>query len=264
MTDTRRTILERVASGELNPEEAAALLDQLEHAPATGATATEAPPFEALATGELQQVRVVRNLGAAQIVGDRDVLEAIAEGPHRAERRGGILVIHSEVDEAGGFTFSHPQSRSWWQWDRAQRVPLSVRMRPDLPLDVQVQGGSVQVSDVVGPIKGDVQAGMLNLQGVRGPLELAVQAGNISVSGLLDHGVSKLRCEAGSIRVVLEPGSNVHIVARSTMGHLSLPGTAGGDDVVIVGGGRREATIGDGTARLELEATMGSIRVSIA
>ena len=274
MTDTRRTILERVASGELTPEEAAVLLDEAERgAPGRATTTTpegaEVPPFESVsdAVGSegqetVQRVRVVRNLGTARITGDPAVLEAVAEGPHRAERRGGVLVISDSVAE-GGFVFGYAQRRGRWDWDRGRQATLSVRMRPDLPLEVQAQGGSVQVADVVGPIQGDVQAGMVNLQGARGPLDLAVQAGSLSVEALLDHGISKLRCEAGSIRVVLDPASSVRILAHSTLGHLSLPGGPAGEDVIVVRGGRRETTIGAGAGRLELEATLGSIRVSV-
>ncbi|MGH7919815.1 MAG: hypothetical protein ACREQM_07715, partial [Candidatus Dormibacteraceae bacterium] len=119
------------------------------------------------------------------------------------------------------------------------------------------------VQGVTGPISGEVQAGALNLEGTEGPLNLQVQAGSLTVSGVLREGSSKLRCEAGSIRVVLKPGSDVRIVARATMGHLSLPGQGPGQsDAVVMGGGTREVTIGAGSALLEVESTMGSVRIT--
>jgi hypothetical protein len=265
MEQERRTILSRVAAGELSPEEAAKLLDDL----GTGAstqTATEqppVPPFEPLATGDVQKIRIARSLGTARVVGDSSIREAIADGPHRAERQGGVLVIHSDFDDDGGFVFSRDRWRNWWQWDRYRMTPLDVRMNPDLPLELQAQGGSMRITDVHGPISGEVQAGSLTISGVRRPLDITVQAGNLRASGVLATGSSHIRAEAGGIQLHLEQGSNVTVRAHSTMGHISLAGQKS-DDVVVVGGGRRELVVGDGEAELELEATMGSIRVTTA
>jgi hypothetical protein len=265
MEQERRAILSRVAAGELSPEEAARLLDELGTA-STTQTATEespVPPYEPLATGDVQKIRIVRSLGSARVVGDPSVREAIADGPHRAERQGGVLVIHSDFDDDGGFVFSRDRWRNWWQWDRYRMTPLDVRMSPDLPLELQAQGGSMRITDVHGPISGEVQAGSLTIAGVRRPLDLTVQAGNLKVNGVLASGSSHIRAEAGGIQVHLERGSSVRVRAHSTMGHISLAGQKS-DDVVVVGGGRREVVVGDGEAELDLEATMGSIRVTTA
>lgn len=267
MEQERRAILTRVAAGELTPEEAARLLDELGSGSATQ-TATEqshVPPYEPLATSEaqLQKVRIVRSLGSARVTGDASVREAIADGPHRAERQGGVLVIHSDFDDDGGFVFNRDRWRNWWQWDRYRMTPLDVRMHPDLPLEVQMQGGTMRITDVHGPISGEVQAGSLTMSGVRQPLDLTVQAGNVRASGVLATGSSRIRAEAGGIQLHLEKGSSVRVRAHSTMGHISLAGEQT-DDVVVVGGGRREIVVGNGDAELDLEATMGSIRVTTA
>jgi hypothetical protein len=265
MEQERRAILSRVAAGELNPEEAAKLLDELGSGSPTQ-TATEqprVPPYEPLATGEVQKIRIVRSLGSARVSGDTSVREAVAEGPHRAERQGDAFVIHSDFDDDGGFVFNRDRWRNWWQWDRYRMTPLDVRMNPGLPLEIQMQGGSMRVTDVHGPISGEVQAGSLTLSGTQGPLDLTVQAGNLRASGVLTTGSSRIRAEAGGIQLHLEKGSSVRVRAHSTMGHISLAGQQT-DDVVVVGGGRRELVVGDGEAELELDATMGSIRVTTA
>jgi hypothetical protein len=288
--EDRRTILQRVASGELSPEEAAQQLDRLGNqppppaVPSAGGEGTpvppapgETPPFEpvgegagtraetppppttGLAASPLERVRVVRNLGATRIVGDREVLEAVAEGPHRAERLPTELVIHSDFDEEGGFNFNRVQG----QWGRYRNARLNVRMRPDLPLTVQAQASSIQVQGVTGRISGDVQAGSLSVDGSQGPFDVTVQAGSLTIVGALNKGTSRVRCEAGSVHVVLRPGSSVRVVVHSTLGYVSLPGDGTGRvDDFVMGGGTREVMVGSGEARLEVESTMGSVRVT--
>lgn len=283
MSEERRTILQRVASGELSPEEAAEQLDRLSAEPSPPPpppASGETPPFEpvgesapgggtrpetppppggGLSASPLERIRVVRNLGATRITGDREVLEAVAEGPHRAERMPHELVIHSDFDEAGGFNFSRVQG----QWGRYRNARLNVRMRPDLPLTLQAQAASVQVEGVTGPISGDVQAGSLSVEGSRGPFDLTVQAGSLTIAGPINQGTSRVRCEAGSVHIVLRPGSSVRIVTHSTLGYVSLPGEGTGRiDDFLMGGRTREVTVGSGEARLEVEATMGSVRVT--
>ena len=290
MSEDRRSILQRVASGELSPEEAAEQLDRLSAQPPppsvpsepggppppppapgetppfepvseggrTGTRAETPPPPGGLSASPLERIRVVRNLGATRITGDREVLEAVAEGPHRAERMPHELVIHSDFDEAGGFNFNRVQG----QWGRYRNARLNVRMRPDLPLALQAQAASVQVEGVTGPISGDIQAGSLSVEGSQGPFDLTVQAGSLTIVGAINKGTSRIRCEAGSLHIVLRPGSSVRIVTHSTLGYVSLPGEAGRVDDFVMGGGTREATIGSGEARLEVESTMGSVRIT--
>lgn len=288
MSEDRRSILQRVAAGEISPEEAAEQLDRLgaapipPPAPAAGAPPVPpppgaAPPFEpvseapgpraevppepptGLAAGPVRRVRVVRNLGATRILGDSEVQEAVAEGPHRAERLPDELVIHSDFDEQGGFNFNRVEG----QWGRYKNARLNVRMHPDLPLVVNAQAASVQVQGVTGPISGDVQAGSLSIEGAQGPFELTVQAGSLTLVGTLTQGTSKIRCEAGSIHIVLRAGSSVHIKTRSTLGYVSVLGDATGKvDDLVMGGGSREVTIGSGEAELEIESTLGSVRIT--
>jgi len=280
--EDRRTILQRVAAGELTPEEAAEQLDRLGNQPpppppappapgetppfepvgeghATPSEAPTPPPPTGLASSPLERVRVVRNLGATRIVGDREVLEAVAEGPHRAERLPTELVIHSDFDEEGGFNFNRVQG----QWGRYRNARLNVRMRPDLPLALQAQAASIQVQGVTGRISGDIQAGSLSLEGSQGPFDLTVQAGSLTIVGAINQGTSRVRCEAGSLHVALRPGSSVRIVVHSTLGYVSLPGDGSGRvDDFVMGGGNREVTVGSGDARLEIESTMGSVRIT--
>lgn len=244
MEEIRRGILRQVAQGELSPEEAARQLDELEsRGPVV--VSTEIPGERAA------KIRVVRTAGWAEIVGDPTVQEAVAEGPHLARREDDALVIEGEQDsvELPGFRFS---------WRRGYQVrfpdvrPLRVRVNPDLPLEVEAQAGSLRVRDVRAPIRAEVQAGRTRIDGFASPVDLNAQAGSVSASGRLDRGESRIRCEAGSVRLHLERGSSVRVSAHTTLGKISVDGRP--EDGAWV--------IGDGAASLDIETTMGSVRVT--
>jgi hypothetical protein len=276
MQDPRRDILAAVARGELSPEEGAARLEELPSPPPGPATAALPPLGEPASPGPaptatLRAVRIVRSLGSAVIVGDPQVREAVAEGRHVAEREGDTLVIRSAVidgpeggDDTGGY-FSYRRGGIRIRTGRHSRLsiggaemePLRVRMNPRLALELESQAGSIRISGVEGPVKARVQAGSLTIEGFRGPLDVNVQAGSLRGSGILDQGLSRISCEAGSVRLQLERGSSVRVRTRSTLGKVSL----GDSDTVSVGGGVEEMVIGSGQATLEIDSTMGSVRI---
>lgn len=256
MNDLRREILIQVASGTITAEEGAARLDSLE---------APMPPAPApVATGlKGRHVKVVSQLGSADIVGDPSVAFAVADGPHRARQEGDTMVIeHQPLDEDESFAFGSGGSRHRVLINGAtiQRRKLTVRMNPDLALTADVQAGNVRVDGVHGPIISEVQAGNLKVSDFRGTLDLVVQAGNVAASGRLDRGASKVRCEMGSVKINLEKGSSVRISAHTTMGKVAIEGA--GAELAGAGRSGRDVTIGSGAATLDVECTMGSVKVS--
>ncbi len=280
MQDERRAVLERVARGELNPSEAASLLEEMEanesaeHDPRDWAAASPSPrggwvpgaePASTSASppppgGAAARIRVVRTIGTADIIGDPTVREAVAEGPHAARREGDTLVIEGQDDfEMGhGFMFGWPDDRHrrhrirrypGFRW--GDIAPLRVRVNPDLPLEVDAQAGKLRVSGVHGPIRANVQAGGTDISDFREPLDLNVQAGSVTARGRLDHGGSHVRCEAGSVRIHLERGSSVRVSAHTTLGRVSFDSDS-----------RSPWVIGGGDGTLDIDATMGSVRVT--
>jgi hypothetical protein len=275
---TRHEILTDVAEGRLSPEEAAALLDEGGDEQPAG---DERPASREPSGGDapaLRRVRVVGTFRLARIVGDPTVREAVAEGPHAARRDGDTLVIESELgdDELPWFAFTHSSFR-WRGWSREDDVtlpfgarplnlgrrpaPLTVRLHPDLALEVELTAGSLRVERVAGPLRVDVSAGSARIEVAGGPLDVSVAAGSVKVAGVLDRGASRIRCEAGSVRVDLAPESSVRVRARAELGRILLPEQAGAA-AWVAGGGVREATVGAGAATLDVEATMGSVEVS--
>src|SRR5437870_5083469 len=138
--ESRRDILRRVAEGTLSPAEAAVLLSQVE--------ADETP----VQGNGVRRIRIAGQFGTARVVGDPSVREAVAEGPHRARREADELIIESEAlsDADRGFRFHFSRTdRPWHSLAHSVKgVPLTVRMHPDLPLEVDLAAGTLAVRGV--------------------------------------------------------------------------------------------------------------------
>jgi hypothetical protein len=235
----RREILSRVAAGTISPEEAASRLDAIDQDP------------DETDTG-IHRVRVIKRLGAAEVIGDPNVRDAVAEGQHRARIEGDVMIIEGEIaNEPGTFI-----TRSWLGFpEHSSGDRLVVRVNPALALDLQVQAGSLRVSGVEGPIRADVQASSATIDGFSKPLDLTIQAGSMRATGRLDEGESRITCDAGSLNLYLERGSSVRIKAQAHLGKVVLPGVEGSS-------GAQDVTVGAGTASLLIKTNIGSVNVT--
>ncbi|MGH7758463.1 MAG: hypothetical protein ACREN7_04045 [Candidatus Dormibacteria bacterium] len=255
-------ILHRVAAGELSPEEASAQIEALNR---RQSALTEIP---------ITKIRVVGAVHPLRIVGDQEVKDAVAAGLHEAHRDGDTLVIETRPpgDEESGWTFRWPgrqgtPGRSGMAGfggphpERSLR-PVQVRMNPNLSLEVEMSAGLLSVRGVKGPIRAEIQAGSAKLESFASPFDLKVTWGTVSANGVLKEGRSKVRCEAGTVKIGLEPGSSVKVQARSTLGRISLPGEAPGiHEGWTMGGEEREAVVGEGAGQLDVETTTGAVWV---
>lgn len=255
MSEELRDILERVSRGELSPEEAAERLDGLEDL---------RPEIESKPESTVRRIRVVGDYRSASITGDPSVREAVAEGPHSARREGDTLVIDASSDagERDDFSFSGRERRGILVslGARTRPQPISVRMNPDLPLEIRVDAGAVQIKDVRAPICGDVDAGAIRIDGFASPFDLRVDAGSVTASGVLDHGEAKVTCNAGMVKIRLRKGSNVRVRAHADVGRVTIGGKVRGEGVHI-GGEPREKIFGDGDATLTIKGGIGRISV---
>jgi len=247
-------ILRQVAAGSITPEEAAARIAGLQHGP--------------IAVAEEDVVRRLRVTGLihpTRIVGDPEVKDAAVRGPHQATREGDTMVVRGMPmgEEGGWFSFRWPERLPFPGLPGENPLrPVLIRMNPSLELDVEMAAGLLTVQGVKGPIKADIQAGSAKVEGFSDSLDLSVKWGTVTASGVLRQGSSRVRCEAGTVKVRLERGSSVKVVARSTLGKISLPG----DEAGLMGGWTmsgdvRECTVGDGVGHLEIEATTGAVFV---
>ena len=257
--DARRTILEAVAAGRVTPSEAADQLAALEADEAGSARSEETAGRDAsdddnsrveervivLKQGDgtetkLLRIKVEGTFRAIEVVGDDDVLEAVAEGDHRSRREGDVLVIDGsafgdEDDETAASDFG-----DWFQTTGRRHVrrirvggrgagagayrprPLRVRMNPDLTLDARVEAGPLVIKRVRGPVTARVAAGPLTITGFESPIDLKVSAGKVTAKGRVDHGESHIDCDAGKVRLHLESGSHARVRAQATLGKVGL------------------------------------------
>ena len=236
MKDLQREILGQVAAGRITAEEGAARLEALESGPhsATAPTAPAGP----------RQVKLV--------IGDPTVSLAVADGPHRIRQDGDTMLIEQSIFSEGSFELTRRMGRSGL--DSFGRN-LTIRMNPTLPLFAKVQAGNVKIDGIHGRITGEIQAGNCVVNDFRAPINLSVVAGNVEASGKLDSGASSVSCRVGEVKVTLARTSSVRIKARNTMGEVAL-----GDGVSADG---NDAKVGSGTGTLEIECTMGSVRVEV-
>jgi hypothetical protein len=259
--EARRKILEQVASGQMDPGDAADALAALDE---PAAASESRPPEDSGAERVVErrvitttsgdrdlQVRVVRvdaNFRPVEIIGDPGVREAVAEGMHRIRREGDTLVI----DGATGFDdddddWDDGETESFGEWfrtrgPRAARIhrgvsfsygpggreyrpkPLRIRMNPDVELDARVEAGPLKIIHVHGPIKARVAAGPLKIEDFESTLDLRVAAGKVDASGRLDHGESTIDCDAGKVRLHLTHGSHARVSAAATLGKVDFGG----------------------------------------
>ena len=247
-------ILRKVASGELSPEEGTVQIETLHRGQVS------------LAEAPIRKVRVVGALHPLRITGDAEVRDAVVSGLHEAHREGDTLVIRTTAPggDDSGFSFRWPGRAGIPGFGHPERSlrPIQVRMNPALALEVEMSAGLLSVRGVKGPIKADIQAGSAKLEGFASPFDLKVTWGTVSATGVLSEGQSKVRCEAGTVKIGLEAGSSVRVQARSTLGRISLPGEAAGiAEGWTMGGEQREATVGAGQGQLDVETTTGAVWV---
>jgi len=121
----------------------------------------------------------------------------------------------------------------------------------------RVQAGNVRIDGIHSALTAEVQAGNCRVNDFRGPIRLRVVAGNVEASGQLDSGASSIRCNMGEVKVSLARRSSVSITARTTMGDVAIEGEG------ITHSGSNQARLGDGAGTLDIDCTLGSVRVAV-
>lgn len=257
MSNDLSAILQAVADGTLSPEEATA---RIEARPAPSADdATPAAPIEPVR-------RLVIRGGALRliVVGDPEVAEAVADGPHRTERDGDALVISSNVTE-GGYSTEPPRSAfmSWLSqvMDRVGAT-LTIRVNPELPLQVLMVGGSLDITGIRAAVSVGVEAGSARLAEGAGPVNLEVTSGSARVDWTFT-GESAVRADMGSAFVLVRADSDVAVTAEATLGQ----GLVKAHDGIRTSKSDQSTSpviVGAGAGTLHAVARMGSVQVTIA
>lgn len=244
-------IVEAVASGRLSPAEAAARLEEAELEPTEPFAAGRRSP---VGSDRVASVSVIADLGMVRVEGDPNVAGAVAEGGHSAEMEGDVLVIRAGTEpRMHGFVFGRHGPGAV----AGREGALRIRINPEVALRVAARAGEVRVAGVRGPIDADVAAGSLRIEGFQAPLKVHVLTGEVRARGVLGHGASTIRCDAGSVRLDLEAGSSVRVSVRSRLGRVDFDGQS----ALRMAGGSREVVIGEGAGTLDIETQLGHVRV---
>jgi hypothetical protein len=256
-----RDLLSRVASGDLDPSDAARLLDEDASAPTVDQhdlAATRATPAASSSVGS---IRVLAGGVKLVIVADPTVATAVAEGPHSVRHDGSTLVIEAPSGE-GYQVQDKPKYLGWvptvWTGGRGERI--TVRVNPDLPLAVEATASSVEVTGLHADLTVKTQASAVKVREHRGTIHGTATMSSLSVVGVVT-GASSLVCEFGSLDLRLKAGSDVVVQAVSEMGSLKLGDSKASQED---NGLRMRGSTGHGAHIFDVTVRMGSASVVAA
>ncbi len=280
----KRSILERVATGQLDPAEAARLLETVEAGQSEGpgsvgpyaepASAEQAVsssasagehgrPAGAVTAPPITRVHVRGTSRRIRIIGDLGVATASVDGPHTIRREGQTLHVTGEseaVPTDGAFMLL--TGGRWREVaERFQNVrqdlELRVRVNPELAVAAEAIAGSLQADNV--PVLDHVRmtAGSLRVRGLHSPVDLLVQAGSAQIETRQLAGHSRMRCESGSLQLTLAAGSDVRVRPDVQLGRFTTePERRAGDR-------DRDVVLGTGAAEIDAEVVMGNMLVRL-
>jgi hypothetical protein len=267
-------ILQRVAAGELTPEEALRLMDDEKAAgtPPYG-DASSVPGAWTPSTEQdevpVTTVRLHTSYRSVEVIPDPEVAQLHVTGEHWIQRDGETLVISTPgpLDEddspsdrgaAGRFSFrSLPKTIAWARaWREHQ---LTVRINPQLKLDLDVTGADVKVTGTLAAVRARLAASSVKVDRLRSPLDLEAVSSSVKITGR-PLGESRVLGESSSVRLSLPEDADLAIRASNRMSSLKLPGQS--SNSFALEGDRTEATLGAGSNRLTVEAVMSSVTVT--
>lgn len=256
-----RELLSRVASGDLDPSDAARLLDEDASAPTVDQHPLTDTRIAPTASSSVGSVQVLAGGVKLMIVADPTVATAVADGPHSVRHDGSTLVI--EAPGGDGYQVQgKPKYLGWvptvWTGGRGERV--TVRINPDLALAVDALASSVTVTGLHADLALKVQASSVKVREHRGSLHGSVTGTSLNVVGAVT-GPSSLVCEFGSLDLRLTAGSDVTVNAVAEMGSLKLGDTKAAQED---NGLRSRGSTGHGVHVFDITVRMGSASVVTA
>lgn len=252
-TETLRDLLTRVAAGEIDPADAARLLDDDPAVPTLDrrdGVRSEAP-VSALAI----------HAGGVKltVVADPTVATAVADGPHALRREGSVLVLDAPSED-GYRTTPPPRFLGWvptvWTGGRGQKV--LVRVNPSLPLTIEATACSVDVSGMRAALTLGGSASAMRVRDHVGALHGSLAMGSVEAVATV-NAPSDLSCELGSIDLRLLPGSDVTVTATTDLGEVTLPDAPRRESASA----RQTCVVGEGTHAFTIAVRLGSASVAV-
>lgn len=255
-TSDLRDLLSRVASGDLDPAEAARLLDE---DPAAPTLDTAEVPVRTSAVAA-----VVVHAGGVKltVVADPTVATAVADGPHTLRIDGSTLVIDAPGGE-GWRTTPPPRFLGWvptfWTGGRGEKV--TVRVNPRLPLTVEATACSVEIAGLRSALTLGGSASSVKVRDHEGGLHGSMAMGSVAVVATVAE-QSDLTCELGSLDVRLTGRSDVTVTATCELGEVKVAGPDGKQRAESTSS-RETLVAGSGTHPFTVAVRLGSATVGV-
>jgi len=256
-SDPLRDLLTRVAAGEVDPAEAARLLDE---DPATP-TLDRTSDLPASPSGRVTALIIKAGGVKLTVVADPTVDTLVADGPHTLRQDGPTLVL--EAPGADGWkTQPAPKYLGWvpnvvWTAGRGEKV--HVRVNPALPLTVDATASAVEIVGTRSSLTLGGSASSVKVRDHVGTLSM----GSAAVVGTIT-GPSDFSCELGSLDLRLDRGSDATVTAFAEMGSLKVAGGDAGSDTSFDGTASRTVVAGAGTHPFGITVRMGSASIVVA
>ena len=136
---------------------------------------------------------------------------------------------------------------------------LQVRVPAGFGVDLQVKAGDIELRGVP-YLRGHVLAGDVLAEGLQA-VDFTLSAGDLEIGLTANDGQNRISMKAGDLHVRLEPGSDVAIEGRVSIGDADVPKSF---DVSSKGLGKTfEGVVGQGTAKLDIRQSAGDTKVSV-
>ena len=200
-TAARRRHRHRPVGGEHRPAAARhAHHRELRHRRPSPSPNAEPPRTKPVNTNGVDKI-TVRAIGRrVRIVGESSVATLAADGPHVLRRNGSVLEVSSD-GELGASLDGFSILKAPRNLDEFRSLGLGkelfLRVNPDIEVDVEVTGGSLNTERVPRLGKVRLTAGAAKLLDVEVIKDALIQAGQATVKGTITRGRSRIRAESG-------------------------------------------------------------------
>jgi DUF4097 and DUF4098 domain-containing protein YvlB len=137
-------------------------------------------------------------------------------------------------------------------------------MLASVPGDIEISGDSLRGTDVSGPSRLVTRSKEIHLEDVRGDLEVETSNGDIEVHAAdkLPLGRITLNGRKGDITLVLPPNAGFQVDASTRKGDISSDFSNIKVDEHDGGSSRASGTVGNGAAKLLINADVGDIKIN--
>lgn len=245
--------------------------DDVLREPGSGRGVDDGPPVPGARTRPTGSVPTVRLLAAYRmvtVVGDPTVARVHVSGQHTVREEGDLLIVdgnwtagprRDEGEESGRrFAFTAlPRSFAWAAgWAEGA---LTVRINPEVPLEIDATGSSLRVSGLESGARLRLLASSLKADRLRGPLDLDARTSSVRGS-LSPSGASRIVTEQSSVKVALLPGTSLLLTATNRMGKVVLTGKLSKDGAGL--GEIVRGQVGTGAGTLAVDSVMSSVVIA--